>query len=336
MSFEPLLHPGDHVVGKWRGHRYVIKRCLGKGANGQVYLAEEEAPRASANGGGRQADLTGAPKQVALKIGYDPIDLQSEINGLLELQSSSEQSAKWLYISDDVRIGKKEFPFYTMKYVEGIHPARFLYENGMDWFAVIGYRLLAKLSELHGRGYVFGDLKSDNILISGYGTTELIDYGGLTACGKAIRQYSERYDRGYWQAGSRTADAQYDLFSFAVTCVELADPEGLRLSELESRPSRSVDDLCRLAEELPHLRKVAPLITSCLQGRMPSAADALAAWRRMVYASLKRRSDEQRLESRLGGRDSVVMTAGLAATFVLSLALFGAVLYWTLQPALLP
>src|SRR5690606_7564937 len=111
------------------------------------------------------------------------------------------------------------YPFYVMRYIEGIHPAKFLRENGEDWFAVIGYRILGKLAELHAHGYGFGDLKSDNILVSGYGTTELIDYGGLTSFGKSVRQLSERYDRGYWRAGSRVADAEYDLFAFAVLCI---------------------------------------------------------------------------------------------------------------------
>lgn len=336
MLYDSLLQPGDRIVGKWRGNQYVVIRCLGKGANGQVYLAEEVArqhSRTTADGARRQPALTGVPRQVALKVGYDPIDFQSEINGLLELQKMSEGTAKWLYLSDDFRLGKKEFPFYTMKYVEGVPPARFLYENGMDWFPVIGYRLLAKLAELHARGYIFGDLKSDNILVSGYGTTELIDYGGLTVCGKAVRQYTERYDRGYWQAGSRSADGQYDLFAFAITCVEMAEDGANKLRSLESKPTRSVDDLCHLIEELPHLRKVAPLIMSCLQGRMPSAADALVAWRRMVYSSLSRRSEEQVAKSRLQGRASIAMTAGLVTACALSLAVFGVMLYWTLHPA---
>ena len=69
-------------------------------------------------------------------------------------------------------------------------------------------------------------------LVADYGRPELVDYGGATAFGKGVRQFTEIYDRGYWNAGSRTADAGYDLFSFAVLCIQLH--EGRRLAQLSA------------------------------------------------------------------------------------------------------
>ena len=192
----------------------------------------------------------------------------------------------------------------------------------MDWYPVIGYRLLTKLSELHERGYIFGDLKSDNILVSGYGTTELIDYGGLTRFGKAVRQYTELYDRGYWRAGARSADAGYDLFAFAVLCLELADRSGQALVRLSSDAERSVSKLVHLAEQLPACRIVTPVLKACLTGEMRSVEAARVAWRNCVYAAD-------------AGHGSVrepppaAMTAILTGMFIVTAAVFGAALYWS-------
>ena len=49
----------------------------------------------------------------------------------------------------------------------------------------MGLRLLQKLAQLHQAGWVFGDLKPQNVLVSDYGQVELIDYGGVTSIGRA-------------------------------------------------------------------------------------------------------------------------------------------------------
>ena len=295
--------PGDRIAGRWNGRAYRVEQKLGEGANGQVYL------------------VTGTAGLCALKIGYDTLDLQSEINGLLELQLGPG-GGSYVLDTDDMTLRGQEYPYYVMRYVQGVSPSRFLTENGMDWYPVIGYRLLTKLSELHERGYIFGDLKSDNILVSGYGTTELIDYGGLTRFGKAVRQYTELYDRGYWRAGARSADAGYDLFAFAVLCMELADSSGHMLARLASDPERNAAKLVRLLEQLPACSVVSPVLRACLTGRMRSAEEARAAWRSCVYAAGA---------DHAAGHNSppAGLTAILTATFLATVAVFGAALYWT-------
>jgi len=304
MSCEFRLLPGDRITGRWNGRTYRVEQKLGEGANGQVYL------------------VRGASGLCALKIGYDALDFQSEINGFLELQLGAGGSGSYVLDTDDVTLGGQEYPYYVMRYVPGVSPSRFLAENGMDWYPVIGYRLLTKLSELHGRGYIFGDLKSDNILVSGYGTTELIDYGGLTRFGKAVRQYTEIYDRGYWRAGTRSADAGYDLFAFAVLCLELAGDGEHRLARLASDQERNALKLVRLAEQLPACRIVAPVLKACLTGGMRSAEEARTAWRQCVYAA---GADHAAVRESL----PAALTAFLTGTFIVTAAVFGAALYWS-------
>jgi len=313
MWSELRLKPGDVITGRWHGHSYRIEQELGSGANGRVYLVVRDKER------------------YALKLGYDPLDLQSEINGLTDLQRDGKSIGGYMVDADDWHDVSRTVPYYVMKYVPGVHPRRFLLENGMEWYPVIGYRILTQLMDLHGRGYIFGDLKSANILVSGYGTTELIDYGGLTGYGKAVRQYTERYDRGYWRAGTRTADPAYDLFAFAILCLELADPDGNELAVLEASQERSVAQLMPLTEQLPVSKQVSSVILACLDGQLSSAAEAREAWRRCVY-----RADSKQQRNRQEHRASPAVTTSLAVVFALTVMIFGAAVYWTFQPGVLP
>ena len=79
-------------------------------------------------------------------------------------------------------------------------------------------------------------------MVSAYGSVELIDYGGVSPFGR-VKQFTEWYDRGYWNAGSRTGDISYDLFSFAVMCIGLLDEKSLREASCQLPQTRSVADL---------------------------------------------------------------------------------------------
>lgn len=309
MLYDRLLKSGEVITGIWNKRVYRVEECLGSGANGEVYLVIHNDVRC------------------ALKIGYDAVDFQSEINGLTSLQQHAGGANRFLLDSDNVLIRHKDYPFYVMKYVSGVHPARFLYEHGIEWYPVIGYRILGRLAEIHDRGYIFGDLKSDNILVSGYGTTELIDYGGLTRRGRAVRQYTERFDRGFWRAGSRIADERYDLFAYAVVCLELADISGQRLAQLENDPARSVEHLVQLARQLPASQAAAPVIEGCLRGKYNSAAEAEQAWRRAIYAAAKGAANRGKHSQASPG-----LTLSLAAVLILMAAVCGTVFYWTFSP----
>ncbi|WP_347836547.1 hypothetical protein [Gracilibacillus sp. JCM 18860] len=42
-----------------------------------------------------------------------------------------------------------------------------------------------------------------------------VDVGGTTLIGRSIKEYTEFYDRAYWQMGTRRAEPSYDLFALA-------------------------------------------------------------------------------------------------------------------------
>src|SRR5690606_32927785 len=79
---------------------------------------------------------------------------------------------------------------------------------------------------LHKQGWVFGDLKPDNLIITGPPIRiRCIDVGGTTAIGRAIKEYTEFYDRGYWGLGTRRAEPSYDLFAIAMIMINSCYPQ---------------------------------------------------------------------------------------------------------------
>ena len=260
----PTLPPGTLVTGKWNGKKYRLERLLGVGANGQVYLA------------------TIGRSICALKLGPEAAELQGEANVLASLDGARRARGKppFLLDVDDYTRDGKDIPFYCMRYVPGSPLTSYLRRNGSQWIGVIGHRLLERLAELHEAGWVFSDLKSDNVLVHDYGRVDLVDYGGVTAIGRSVRQFTEIYDRGFWSAGSRTADSAYDWFAFAVLWLHATDSKRLLLLSRTRLPQdRGVDDLMKLVHTNPKLRPLAEWMDRAFHGRFEDTREALQAWR---------------------------------------------------------
>jgi serine/threonine-protein kinase len=266
-SFDGRWAPGGWLAGKWNRNTYRIIRKLGEGANGCVYLVQKDR------------------NWFALKIGFDTADLQSEVNALTALSRTAGPFSHFLLDADDCVRGSKTFPFYVMKYVEGRQAGEFIMAKGKDWVGVVGLRLLGVLAELHGQGWIFSDLKAENVLVSGYGDVHLVDFGGLTRKGKAVKQFTELYDRGYWNAGERTADEGYDLFAFGMLCLHLLGVKGDAFSPRTLPQNRSPELLLEAMAAVPECRKYAPCLRKLLTGGYAGSREAREHWRTTVYAS---------------------------------------------------
>lgn len=299
-SCEPDVAAGTSIVGKWNGNRYTVERLLGKGANGVVYLVRRGS------------------ETFALKLGFDAVDLQMEVNALASL--SARQSGRfarepYMVEADDYQSKGMTHPFYVMRYVTGLHAWQFLRERGQAWLPLLGYSILCRLREIQESGFAFGDLKAENMLISSYGAAELIDYGGVTPLGRSVKQYTEIYDRGFWNAGSRTADAGYDLFAFAVLYLQLAGCREQVLQASRRQPqSRRPSELAALVDGCPACRPVAELLKRALLGQYATLAQACGDWRALA------RKPAPPVMARAG--------VWVEAVFATSLVLLGATLFY--------
>jgi serine/threonine protein kinase len=268
ISYDMKLFPGMSIRGKWNKTTYYIERKLGEGANGHVYLVSR--------GKGLKRD------RYALKIGFSSSDLQSEINLLKKLEPQAGQRSFFLE-ADDFINGGDLFSFYVMQYIKGISLSAFIEQKGLDWLYLTGYYLLLQLSNIHMRGFAFCDVKPSNTVVSAFGHVELIDYGGASPFGKSVRQFTEIYDRGYWNCGSRTADSGYDLFAFTILFMQLADAALPGKEQVTLPQNRSRAELHQAIEDSKSCRPIAPVLHGMVDGKYVDSRKALEDWRRRMH-----------------------------------------------------
>ncbi|WP_406845927.1 protein kinase domain-containing protein [Bacillus safensis] len=266
---------GTVIQGKWHHHHYRIVKELGKGANGVVYLAE------SPHG------------QAALKVSDDSMLIASEVN---VLKSFSKAPVKTMgpsfYDMDDAIYPgmPQKRSFYVMEYVRGPLLLEFVKQKGDEWIVVLMIQLLSSLAHLHQEGWIFGDLKPDNLIVSGPpATIRCIDVGGTTKAGRAIKEYTEFFDRGYWGFGTRKAEPTYDLFALTMVMVNCAYKKEFKKG---AEPDKQ---LYRAIEGHPLLKRYERVLKAALQGKYQSAADMKSAMLKegQLIASRKTRQKKQ-------------------------------------------
>ncbi|MEH7115165.1 protein kinase [Neobacillus niacini] len=241
--------PGTVITGKWHSNKYTVLKELGYGANGIVYLAKFKNT------------------QVALKMSDNGMSITSEVNVLrsfAKVQGSTLGPS--LLDVDDWKSNQGQISFYTMEYIQGPDLLTFIQKKGKAWTTVLFLQLLNDLNTLHENGWVFGDLKPENLIVTGpTPRIRCIDVGGTTLQGRAIKEFTEFYDRGYWGLGTRKADPAYDLFAVAMIMINTAYPK---------RFNKTAGGISQLRESIGKQRELLPLervIIKALQGQYTNA-----------------------------------------------------------------
>ncbi|MCR8846628.1 serine/threonine protein kinase [Paenibacillus sp. SC116] len=277
------LGAGAVITGIWNKRSYRVERCLGQGSNGVVYLvaalAEDDTVK------------TGSTRY-ALKLGADTIEFQSEINVIRALEQGlkeglnrhrSNPQLPYFIEADDWETGIGRRPFYVMRYVSGQSVQSFVSSRGSDWFGPLCGQVLERLVTLHEQGFIFGDLKLEHIKVKPNGEVDLIDYGGLTQLGKSVKQFTEWYDRGFWNAGSRAADVGYDLFSFAVMTIHLCQDSAFKRVMKGSLPqTRQVEELLHIIDSNTVLAPYREWYYRALSGKFNDSRRAFQEWQRIT------------------------------------------------------
>ncbi len=309
------LPTGTVVTGKWHGRSYRLLRRLGSGANGVVYLAESGRTR------------------VAVKLSDDYASLASEMN-ILRRFSKVQGAALGpsLLEADDWQspFARETIPFYVMEYIEGENFASFIRRRGKEWAPVLVVQLLSVLERLHQEGWVFGDLKPDNLIITGPPpSVRLLDVGGTTMQGRAVKEFTELYDRGYWGLGSRKAEPSYDLFAAAMVMISSCCP-----GPIEKKGDGRAQ-LLAIIEADRFLAQYKDVLQKALDGRYQKAADMrrdlLAASSRQTSTKNERKAAPGRRSRRQAKRRG--KARGIVETVVIAAALLGAYglyIYWQL------
>lgn len=259
---------GYKIIGKWNKKSCRIQQFLGKGAIGAVYLV-------------KQAD----GRLAALKISDQSSSLLSEINVLKKLAKAQGISpGPSLYEVDDwISSTGKSYLFYTMEYVQGEKLDTFLDKRGSDWLGVLFSQLLTELDLLHQEGFVLGDLKLDNVIVAKNPThLRFIDVGGVTAFGRSVKEYTDFYDRGYWQCGDRRADVKYDLFSLAMMALHYAYPKQFKKTKDPKK------DLLAHLKESEILQPYRVILEGALFGQYKSSLEMKRDFKKIGLRQMRR------------------------------------------------
>ena len=247
------VSPGTIVSGKWHKKSYKIIKSLGYGATGIVYLAE------SVNG------------YAALKISENSMSITSEVNVLKHFSKvqGSALGPSLLDVDDWLRPGSPQpVPFYVMEYIKGESFLSFIEKRGKEWTGILCLQLLSDLERLHQEGWVFGDLKPDNLIVTGpTPKIRCIDVGGTTIQGRAIKEFTEFFDRGYWGMGTRKAEPTYDLFAVAMIMINAALPKRF------SKVGKGEEQLREIIRTNESLRKYEKVLLKALSGEYSHASD---------------------------------------------------------------
>ncbi|WP_316252505.1 serine/threonine protein kinase [Bacillus aquiflavi] len=239
------------VEGKWHRNQYKIIKELGFGANGIVYLAQFQN------------------RYVALKMSENNLSITSEVNVLNSFAKvqGSVLGPSLLDVDDWVR-KDKNISFYVMEYIHGPDFLTFIKQKGQVWIGVLILQLLSDLQRMHERGWIFGDLKPENLIVTGPPPKiRCIDVGGTTMEGRAIKEFTEFYDRGYWGLGTRKADPAYDLFAVGMIMINCAYPK------LFPKREGGIEQLKQALHQSHQLHEYKPVILKSLQGSYRSAKD---------------------------------------------------------------
>lgn len=259
------LEKGVVIKGRWHRERYRVLRLLGSGTVGSVYLCKNKG------------------RLVALKISEQAMSISAEVQTLKMLQETKVQDSglgPYLLDVDDWELATgKTLTFYAMEYVDGLSLASFFNRNGWGWFQPLLLQLLEQLEQLHRAGYVFGDLKSENILVTNRPPTlRLIDVGGITKMKRSVKEYTNFFDRAYWRLGSRLAEPTYDLFAVTMVVISLFYPK--KFTRVQNNELFIRKKLLRLKWLQPY----APVFLRALDGRYSSA--------RAMHRALAKRSNQ--------------------------------------------
>lgn len=199
------LH-GKIITGKWNGNKYKVVGLLGKGGTGRVYKVL-----------GMKSN-----SYYALKVSEDIQSITKESNMLNKFKyiGSIPKSIEL----DDYEEGGKTYYFIVIEYINGENLKEYIAKNNLSVRQLVGMVIIIgeMINEFHEKGFVFGDLKLENVMMDREnGEIKVIDLGGIAPIGASIKEFTPLYDRAKWNMGSRRADTKYDLFAISMMLVNL-------------------------------------------------------------------------------------------------------------------
>lgn len=271
--------------------KYQILKVLGKGAAGQVFLAQQDQ----------------VERHVALKV-LLPNVVETKPHFLERFYREARLIARLYHPNiiavfelGKVEVEGLELHYYTMEFVDEAESLHDLIQRGgeltFDQKVDVMEQLLDALALAHREGVVHRDLKPMNVLMDSEGTPKILDFGvsksyddeDLTVAGMIIGSPPYMSPE---QARAQKVTVKSDVFSFGVMMYEMFG--GRRPFLAGSRKEYILD-----RQKYPRLpkEKLAPPLRN-LEAGFPRELDEMI--HSMLIADPERRPSAQRLREQLG------------------------------------
>ncbi len=197
--------------------RYALIRELGRGAMGEVFLAED-----------RVLERRVALKFLSLPQGMDKAERQEAVARFYrEAQAAARLTHPNIVIIYDIDELEGRH-FISMEYLEGRTLDEVMAEGPLppERALEIIRQILAALSYAHAQGVIHRDIKPENIFLSDTGTVKVTDFGIARVMGSSTMTQAGTVmgTPGYMspeQVKGEKVDARTDIFSCGVILYEL-------------------------------------------------------------------------------------------------------------------
>ncbi len=256
----PAGGPGaPFAVGRLFGGRYEIRRLLGRGGMGEVWLAR---------------DLK-LQMEVALKalVAENLGDAGALARLRTEVRSArAVASPQVCRVYDLIEAGGLEC--VSMEYVDGTTLRHVLDNHSplkLEEAREIALQLLAGLGAIHEAGLVHRDVKPENVMITRAARVVLMDFGiaKAVAGGGTIAG-----SLAYWppeQAAGAPADPRSDVFAAGIVLAEMVAPEGVRDPERRQALWQALREHPPRVPDTAWSRMIAKAVAGDAGSRYPSA-----------------------------------------------------------------
>lgn len=200
-----MLQVAETVIGKWNNNKYIVLSKLGEGGMGAVYKVKDKRGNVR-----------------ALKISQDINSITREFDMMTKLKQL--KNIPKTYDIDDYKKNGAVYYFFVMDYIEGYNIKEIIKHNKMKVKEIIGIGiiLLNILEEIYKMGYVYADIKPDNIMIDKRGKKiSFIDFGGVIEIGRGIKEFTPTYSTFSWDVCTNNDYITNIVFSIAMVITSM-------------------------------------------------------------------------------------------------------------------